>query len=238
MPKFWSLISNGEYIVGCTGQTVHVYDKNNTELAKFKDLKYAYTSCFSPTGEFFVVKSTEGRLAVYSLKKPALIKKFRFSKVDGAQDDGFCFSPNGKEFYNIERHIDSCKTALSIYDTTDFSLKKRLFLEDTLTVLSDIEYDKETDTYYLIGFFRDIKTRVLNKCFVSKLINDELTDIITVSWKEYVHCTEYKELQRMGFSAMAKEWLVTNPEDKTLDEDYSIAQLYKIKSDKNNQSTQ
>ena len=39
-PSFWSLISNGEYTVGTTGQTVYVYDSNNTELAKFKDLKY------------------------------------------------------------------------------------------------------------------------------------------------------------------------------------------------------
>lgn len=230
MPKFQSLISNDEYIVGCTGQTVHVYNNDNTELAKFKDLKYAYTPCFSPTGESFIVKSTTGRLAVYSLKEPALIKKFRFSKVDGAQDDGFCFSPNGKEFYNIERHIDSCKTALSIYDTTDFSLKKRLFLEDILTVLSDIEYDKETNTYYLIGFFRDKATGVKSECFVSKLINDELADIIKVSWKEYVHCTEYKNLQRMGFCAMAREYFETNPQDKTFDKDYSIARLYKIKT--------
>ncbi len=234
MPKFWSLISNGEYTVGCTGQTVHIYNKDNTELAKFKDLKHTYTSCISPTGETFVVKSTEGRMAVYSLKELSLLKKFRFSKVDCSQNDGFCFSPDGMEFYNIERHIDSCKTALSIYNTTDFLLKKHLFLEDTLTVLSDIEYDNETNTYYLIGFFRDTVTGVKSEYFVSKLINDKLADIIKISWKEYVHCTEYKNLQRMGFSAMAREYFETNPQDKTFDEDYSIARLYNIKADKNN----
>ena len=67
MPKFWSLISNGKYKVGCTGQTVYIYDQNGTELAKFKDLPYAYTAAFSPKGDIFVVKSTAGRIAVYSL---------------------------------------------------------------------------------------------------------------------------------------------------------------------------
>ncbi|MBQ8210811.1 MAG: hypothetical protein IJZ35_09535 [Clostridia bacterium] len=233
MPRFQSLISNGEYIVGCTGQTVYVYDKNNIELAKFKDLKYAYTPEFSPNGDIFIVKSTTGRLAVYSLKELSLLKKFRFSKVDCSQDDGFCFSPDGKEFYNIERHIDSCKTALSIYNTTDFSLKKRLFLKDTLTVLSDIEYDNETDTYYLIGFFRDKVTGVKSECFVSKLVNDKLTDILEVSWKEYVNCTEYKNLQRMGFSDMAREYFETNPDDKTFEENYTISTLYKINTNRN-----
>ena len=104
MPKFWSLISNGKYRVGCTGQTVYIYDQNGTELVKFKDLPYAYTAAFSPKGDIFVVKSTAGRIAVYSLDEPCLIQKFRFSKVDGSQDDIFCFSPDGEWFYNIERH--------------------------------------------------------------------------------------------------------------------------------------
>ena len=102
MKNFWGFTTNGKYSVGCTGQTVYLYDKNGNELAKFKDIIYAYTPMISPDGTLFVVKSTEGRLAVYSLETFSLIKKFRFSKVDGAQDDGFCFSPNGKFFINIE----------------------------------------------------------------------------------------------------------------------------------------
>ncbi len=109
MRNYWSLVGNGKYQVGCTGQTVYVLDNDGNEIAKFKDLIYAYTPVISPNGDIFVVKTTEGRLAVYSFSPPKLIKKFRFSKVDASQDDNFCFSPDGKELYNIERHVDSCK---------------------------------------------------------------------------------------------------------------------------------
>ena len=47
MKNFWSYIENGKYSIGCTGQTVYVYDQNGTELAKFKDLPYAYKAAFS-----------------------------------------------------------------------------------------------------------------------------------------------------------------------------------------------
>ena len=125
MKNFWSYISNGEYSVGCTGQTVYLYDKDNNEIAKFKDLKYAYTTMISPNGKFFVVKSTEGRLAVYSLETFSLIKKFRFSKL-GGQDDGFCFSPDGTLFFNIERHNGTTSLIIAIYNTNDFSLLKQV----------------------------------------------------------------------------------------------------------------
>lgn len=182
MPRFVNFISNGQYSVGCTGRTVYVYDKDKNELARFKDLPYAYTPMFSPDGKIFIVKSTEGRLAVYSLDELKLIKKFRYSKVDYSQDDGFCFSPDGKEFYNVERHVDNCKTALSIYDTSDFSLKKRLFEKDTDTVLSTIEYDSENQCYCVMGFFH---TEINNRYFVAKLIDDKLENITDISGKEF-----------------------------------------------------
>lgn len=229
-PSFWSLISNGEYIVGTTGQTVYIYDKNNTELAKFKDIKYAYTPLFSPNGDIFVVKSTDGRMAVYSLKDLTLIKKFRYSK-EASQDDGLCFNSDGSELYNIERHKYLYSTALSIYDTHDFSLKKRLFQDDKLVELCDIEYDDESDNFYLIGFFRDEKTRVADKYFIAKLINDEIKNIIIITFSEYNNCTEYKNLMRLGFSEFAKEFFITNPDIILSPEDnYTITQLYKQKS--------
>ncbi len=228
-PPFHSLISNGEYIVGCTGQTVYVYDINNTLVAKYPKHRYVYYSAFSPCGDMFAVKSVEGYLAFYSLKDYSLLKKFRFSKVDGAQDDGFCFSPDGNEFYNIERQINSCISALSIYDTKDFSLKKRLFQEDIFTELSDIEYDTESDAFYIIGFFRDKKSRVANERYIAKLINDEMKDIVIITNKEYVNCTENKRLKRMGFSKAAREYFETNPDDKSYEEDWALSHIYNLK---------
>ena len=124
MRSFWAYVSNGTVSVGCTGQMVYVYDANGNELAKFKDMKYAYLPVISPDGKQLVVKSTEGRLAVYSLETLSLIHIFRFSKVNVAQDDGCCFSSDGTRFYNIERQGDDLHTALAIYDTADFAPSK------------------------------------------------------------------------------------------------------------------
>ncbi|MCL2817623.1 MAG: hypothetical protein FWD39_04470 [Clostridiales bacterium] len=128
MPSFWGYTKNDKYAVGCTGQTVYVYDDSGKELARFKDIKYAYTPMFCPGDNTFIVKSTGGQLAVYSLDTMQLIRKFRFSEVDGSQDDGFCFSRDGKYFYNIERHIASYNSCLSIYETPSYNRIKQFFL--------------------------------------------------------------------------------------------------------------
>ena len=229
MPKFWSYISNDQYSVGCTGQTVYLYDKNGTELAKFKNLIYAYTTAFSPRNDIFVVKSTDGRLAVYSLERRCLLKKFRFSKIDESQDDNFCFSPDGEQFYNIERHIKSCRSALSIYRTRDFTLEKQLFLDDLKTELDIIEFDNDTNSYYLLGFLRD-NNNIASEFFVAKLCDDELKDIKFISEKEYNFYHEYKKLEFTGFAEKAKKWSGLKYSGYDLNnienEKYSLAELW------------
>jgi len=59
MKKFCSYIKNDKYAIGCTGQTVYVYDSECAEIAKFKDLPYANKSAISPNGDILVVKTTE-----------------------------------------------------------------------------------------------------------------------------------------------------------------------------------
>lgn len=206
MKNFWSYISNGKYSVGTTGQTVYLYDENGNEIRKFKDIKYGYTPMFSPDGKLLIVKSTIGQIAVYSLETFDLIKKFRFSKVDGAQDDGFCFSPDGKELYNIERHIDSCKSRLSVYDTKTFGLKRQLLDDDINLSISVIEYDEITEAYYILGFFRDNETGVLSQCFVSKLEDNILSEIVFVSEGEYDLYQSYNRLKLNGFTKKAFQW--------------------------------
>ena len=226
MPNFWSFIVNEKYSIGCTGQTVHLFDNSGTEIKKFKDLPYAYTAAISPQGDIFVVKTTEGRLAVYSLNPPALIKKFRFSKVDGSQDDNFCFSPDGTEFYNIERHIDSCKTALSIYDTKDFSLKKRILNNDFSIVLSSIEYCSTTNEIYLLGFYRD-DNGVAFKYFVGKLEEDDLQNIVIISEDEFDFYASYIALKMKGFSKKAYEWSYLDIDIENLqNSNHSLSKLW------------
>ena len=229
MKKFWSYIENDKYGVGCTGQTVYLYDKNGTELAKFKDLPYAHKPAFSPNSNIFIVKATEGRLAVYSLDTLSLIKKFRYSKVDGAQDDGFCFSPNGKYFINVERQGDSLHSAISVYDTNNFTRVSRLLLGDKVTA-SHIE--SVNDEYYVLGFMRG-DDGVLSDCYVGKFANNEIKDIKIISEREHEFYNNYLDLKLMGFTEKAYEWSRFEISlDKLRSAGHSLANLWKYYNEK------
>lgn len=226
MRSFWTFIGNDKYDVGCTGQTVYLYDKQGAELAKFKDLPYAYHAVISPTGELFAVKSTAGRLAVYSFDPPALITKFRFSKVDGGQDENFCFSADGCELYNVEHHVNSLQTALSIYDTKDFSLKRRILDSDKSTVLTGIENEKEANTFYLSGYFRD-GLGVAEKFFVGKLKGSELDDVVYVPQKEHTFFHSYLGLRASGFTQKCYRWsYIDIPLDELKAADLHLSDLW------------
>ena len=229
MPSFWSYIGNGKYNIGCTGQTVYVYDSGGNEVVRFKDLSYAYLPIISPSGDIFAVKSTGGRIAVYSLETLTLVKKFRFSDVDGSQDDGGCFSPDGTEFYNIERHIDSTITALSIYNTSDFSLKKRILDQDPNIVLGAIQFENEG--IFVLYFVRgELKKRF----YVAKLIGEEIRDPFEIAEKLFYFYRYYLDLAAMGFTKKAKEWSGLRYAGYDLsaiqDQRYTIAELWYKKS--------
>ena len=202
MKNFWSYIENEKYGIGCTGQAVYVYDKNGTELAKFKDLSHAYKAAFSPLGNIFIVKSTAGSLAVYSLETLSLIKKFRFSDITCLQDDGFCFSADGKYFINIERHIDTSTSAISVYDTADFSKKSQLLLHK-FVVVSQIEFSD--GKYYVLGHMRKTICGTYES-FVGKFANNSLTDIRVIPEEEFQFYENYLDLKHMGFTEKAYEW--------------------------------
>ena len=229
MRRFWSCIENDKYCVNCTGQTVFVCDKIGKELAKFKDLPYAYKSAFSPLGNIFVVKSTEGRLAVYSLETLSLMKKFRYSKVDGAQDDGFCFSSDGKYFLNVERQGDSLHSAISVYDTNDFTRVSQLLLGDKVAA-SHIEF--VDDEYYVLGFMRG-DDGVLSDCYVGKFANNEIKDVKIISEREHEFYRDYLDLKLMGFTEKAYEWSRFEISlDKLRSAGHSLAKLWKYYNEK------
>lgn len=204
MRKFWCYVSNETYSVGCTGQTVYVYDKEGKELAKFKDIKYGYKAVFSPTQNIFIVKSTGAYFAVYSLDTMSLIKKVKYSNIDASQDDGYCFSKDGTYFYNIERQKSSTNSAISIYDTSTFE-RVNIFLEDNQKIEpSYIEYD-EHGQIYVFGFLRG-DTGVISDGFVSKCNENGLEDVLTISKEDYEYYHNFKSLEIKGFTEKAKEW--------------------------------
>ena len=63
---FVSLIANERYQIGCTGQTVYVLDAMGNELAKFKDMTYAYYPALHPDGDVAAVFSNTGVMAIGS----------------------------------------------------------------------------------------------------------------------------------------------------------------------------
>lgn len=224
MRNFWAYVTNGEYSVGCTGRTVFIYDKDNNEIAKFKDITYGYTPLFSPDGKIVVIKTPEGRFAVYSLETLSLIKKFRFSKVDGAQDDGFCFSPDSKYLINLERHQDSLHSAVAVYETNNFSLVNRTYFDKSI-MLYNIECDAASGSYYVLGFER---TEHGNKDFVAQVVDLQLNNITYVSAEDFELYHSYKNLEIMGFTQKAYQWSFL---DCSLEElksmKCSLAELYK-----------
>lgn len=230
MRKFWGIASNDKFSVGCTGQTVFLFDKDGNELGKFKDIIYAYTPMISPDGTLFIVKSTDGRLAVYSLETFSLIKKFRYSKIDGAQDDGFCFSPDGKYFINIERQKEELRSAISVYDTSDFSLINQVLFDDDI-MLHYIEFDKDTNAYYVMGFKRRDSDGVYAHGFVAVFEDNQIKNITAISKSEYNFYLLYKHLELMGFSEKVYEGCSLGCElDKLKSMNHTFAKLYKYRN--------
>ena len=200
MPSFWSYIKNDKHAVGCTGQTVYVYDHAGNELARFKDIIYAYLPMFCPGQNIFAVKSTNGRLAFYSLEKMQLLKKFRFSKYDAAQDNGCSFSKDGKYLYNIERHANGSTLCISTYETSTLNKVKQFFLPKNIH-LYHIEYD-DRGNLFVLGFMRD------KNCsgFIALLEDENLEKITMLTPEKFNYIRDYKKLEMMGFTPKAKEW--------------------------------
>jgi len=205
MRKFWGFYDNGVYKVGCNGQTMYLYDVENRELAKFRDIAYAYCGAFKPNSNIFVLRSTDGRIAVYDCDERKLFLKFRFSNIDYSQDDGFCFSPDGKYFINIERIHSSTQTRLSIYETDTFSPVKRLFEDDEQLVLRNIEYQSIKNEYLVLFFMRG-DDGVYSQGYVGTLIGNDIINILPLSSKAYDFLRSYKSLQLSGFTEKSMEW--------------------------------
>jgi len=214
--------------VGCTGQTVYIYNNSGEELAKFKDLKYAYSPAISPDEKRLFVKSTVGKLAVYSLDSLSLIKKFRLSKVNGAQDDGYCFSNDSKYFINVEKVLDELHSAVSWYDTE--TLDKMYFLKmDSNIGINEIECSDNGDLYVL-GFYRNTLKNfvaIINETGILKL--QEITEL------EGDFYLTYMRLMRSGFTEKSWNWVWFQSGfdfEKIKSGKYSLEKLFNYYNDK------
>lgn len=208
MKKFWGFYENDNFKIGCNGASIYVYNKNDIELARFKDIRYAYTGQWMPNKNIFVSKSTEGSLAIYDIDNLKLIKKIFITRI-GAQDEGFSFTPDGKYFYNIEKPKSSLITRLIKYDTTDWSYSILPFSQDENLVLDTVEFDKDTGIGYLLGFIRrvrGIRKGEIDYGFVSQLIDDEIINFKRLDDSIYEYARAYKDFEEAGFTEKKLEW--------------------------------
>ena len=211
MKKFWCYITNGSYSVGCTSRMVYLYDSEGTEIASFKDLPYGHKAVFSPADPIFVVKSTKAYFAVYSVEARALLHKIKFSNVNGGQDDGFCFSPDGKYFINIERQKRSTNSSISIYETKNYTRLLTMYADDEKTEPKYIEFGTDK-VPYVIGFLRG-ENGVMNQAFVAKLGQKGLLEMRILTEEEFEFYMGFKRLEMLGFTEEAKKWLFFDSED-------------------------
>lgn len=204
MKNFWGYYDNGTFRVGCNGSTVYIYNQNNTELARFKDMPYAYRAAFMPGKNIIAVKSTAGYLGFYDLDALRLIKKITVTTI-GAQDEGFSFSPDGKFFYNIEKPLTSTSTELSIYETENFTKIKKLFSGNRKMVLNNIEFDD--GVCFVIGFMRTNENGAYDHGFVGLLDekNECVSDMIGLTSIAYRLTATYKNWEQSGFTKKAAQ---------------------------------
>lgn len=202
MPNFVGFCRNERFTVGCTGQSVYVFDSDGNELARFKGLKYAYTALLNPAKDSqLIVKQTEGIFLIYDLDKLELVKKFRFAplKEGGAQcDNGWSFSPDGKFLYNIEIFLHGYKTRLSIYETENFECVQQLFTSESDPEPLGIEYDTPTGKWYLFA-----RRRTDHKIFefIAELHGEQLENIRQLKSQDARVFQAYLGVKKYGFTA-------------------------------------
>lgn len=208
MRKFWGFYDNGTYRVGCNGSSIYVYDQNNRELNRFKDIKNAYVGVFQPGTNIFVAKTTEGSLAVYDLERSLLLKKIVITQ-NGAQDEGIVFSPDGKLLYNIEKPFQSTRTQLTIYQASDYTVLNTFFADEMQIHLECLEFDKNGKTGYLLGFMRD-ESGIFEYGFIGRFLEESISEIKRLNHEEYLYIQAYKTWEQSGYTEKKLEWSSIN----------------------------
>lgn len=208
MKNFWTYISNGKYCVGCSKNKIYLYDNGGNELTTFKDIEPKF-AVFSPNENIFIVKSAQSFFAVYSADAKQLLHKVTFAKGFALQEDGMCFSPDGKYFINIEEQQDlSVKghaddKCISVYETQGYTRVARYDLDDK-TEAEYIEYGDD-GIPYILGFTRR-DDGVFKNRFIAKLSEEGIVEMRVIQEEDYKFYENFKILQMYGFTELAKKW--------------------------------
>jgi len=189
-------IHNDKFTAVLTGRTVKIFNKgSNDEAARFKDLKYAYRAAFNPVKNQLFVKSTEPWLAFYCLDTMSLLRKIRIKKPNNnPQDEGFCFSADGKYVLNLEfvpaideiSSMPTCTSNLVKYDCCSFEEIERFFANDRYHFRV---IERHNDGYLLAG-----REWVSNVCQMFFFDGKTIKAISEISPDEYSSISPYAEI--------------------------------------------
>ncbi len=227
MAKFWSYVTQGKYGIGCTGQSIYVYE-NDTEVARLKGFKYTYKACISPKLNHFALKSTEGVMYVCSLQDFSLITKKRFMKADSPQDHMFTFSLSGDEIISVDQSHGGIHSCISRYSVPELELKQRIF--DDSTILEPCAIELVTDEIIYALIMERNSDGVADKFSVARIENGKLINKKYIPYNVYNLYSAFKDLQSNGFTEKAKQWNPLSYLGEDLSDienkNYSIAELY------------
>ena len=197
MREFYGVAQCGEYRVGCAGQTTYVYGADGAEIARLRDVPYAYAAAFRPDGGLLVVRSTTPAFAFYALPDFRLVRRIRMRRPNGQpQDEGFCFSPDGTRFWSLEYQND-LTTSLVCYDTESFAEAGRFF-EGEGTVFSVVE-PADGGGYDLLGFRREEEDRD-NTYWLARFDTERIVAQTPLPRECYDRVLKRKRVELCGFT--------------------------------------
>ncbi len=206
MRKFYGVAQYDNYRVGCAGQTVYVSDGQGAEIARLKDISYAYAAAFSPDGSLLAVRSTTACFAFYAPPEFQLVQKVRMRRPNNQpQDEGFCFSPDGSLFWSLEYQND-LTTHLVQYDTKTFAETGRFF-ENERYVFSHIEPNAEGG-YDLLGFRREPEAEN-NSHRLARFDDEQIVSQMPLADSVYERAHRFKKVELCGFTEQMHEiWML------------------------------
>ncbi len=197
MREYYGVAQTNEFRVGCAGQTVYVFNGKGEEIARLRDVTYAYAAAFSPNGSLLAVRSTTPWFVFYAPPDFRLVQKVRMRRPNSQpQDDGFCFSPDGKLFWSLEYQND-LTTHLVSYDTNTFAEAGRFF-EGERYVFSHIEPTADGG-YDLLGFRREPEADD-NSHWLARFDGKRIISQTPLTRSVYQRASTLKKIEVCGFT--------------------------------------
>lgn len=180
---FVGFSKSDKYLAGCSVQSVYLFEYTTDEsgeivltkkAARFDGFRLAFHCLFSPSGDTLAIHDDVGAICLYSMEGMELIRRIEYGKWD--QDDGFCFSHDGKKLYVIERICDGdIYSRIISFSGEDFS-EYGIEFESKIIQLFDIACAEREGEFYVNGYMRN-RNGFASVNFIAKLYEGRIADM-------------------------------------------------------------